>query len=104
MTRALDRFDLALRQEVRAKLIALELPQSHIDQVVDLGFHAAERACGTLQDIVFSAGDERVSVTAMGVAVSLARERLDMMLEAMIAAANDVGRPVKHFTVGGKNG
>ena len=104
MTRALDRPDLAARQEVREKLAASGIPATHVDQVVDLGFHAADRACATLQDIAFSSDDERVSITALGVALSVALSRLAIMQEAMVAVAGETGRPVKHFTVGAKNG
>lgn len=104
MTRSMDRYDLALRQEVRRQLVASGVPETHADQVVDLGFHAADTACARLQEIAFSAEDERISITALGVAISVALSRLATMQEAMIAAGAESGRPIRHFTVGGDHG
>jgi hypothetical protein len=101
VSRAQDRFDLQMRQVVRAELVASGIPATHVDQVVDLGFHAAEQACAKLHEIVFSAGDERVSITAIGVAISIAQVRLQNLQEAMIAAAEEVDKPVRHLTVKG---
>lgn len=93
------------RRQVRTKLLEKGIPAVYVDQIADLGFHAADRAAATLQDIVFTAGDERISITALGVAISIAQVRLQTLQEAMIAAAEDSGLPVKQFSVGGlKNG
>jgi hypothetical protein len=103
VSRAQDRFDLQMRQEVRAELVASGIPSTHVDRVVDLGFDAAEQACAKLHEIVFSGGDERVSITAIGVAISIAQVRLENLQHAMIAAAEELGKPVRHLTVKGSH-
>jgi hypothetical protein len=80
-----------LRTPVRAQLIETGVPSEHVDQIVDLGFHAAERALDTLDNIVWSSGDKRISLTALGVAISLAQNRLNELQQAMLQAGAKAG-------------
>ena len=90
-----------VRDETRQKLADTGIPAAYIDQVVDLGFEAAELACEKLQDVVFAADDERVSITALGVAISVAQMRLEALQQAMLTVAAAKGKPVRQFRVGG---
>lgn len=89
------------RRQTREQLLGTGIPGAYVDQVVDLGFHAAELACEKLQDVVFTADDDRVSLTALGVAISVAQMRLDALQQAMLTVAQTTGKPVRRFTVGG---
>lgn len=93
-----------VRKETRDTLVQGGIPAAHADQVVDLGFSAAEAALEKLQDVVFAHEDERVSITALGVAISIAEMRLEALQSAMVTAGAIGGRPVKMFTVGGARG
>jgi hypothetical protein len=96
-----DHAERLARDETRQALLDSGIPVAHVDQVVDLGFHAAAEAIEKLNAIVFSAADERVSITALGIAIGIAQTRLEALQTAMIKIGTDAGRPVKRFTVGG---
>lgn len=93
-----------LRSSTRAQLIANGVPSQYVDQVVDLGFHAAERAIDTLNNIVWTAGDQRVGITALGVAIGIAQNRLTQMLEAMVEVGTAAGLPTKEIVVEAHHG
>ena len=89
------------RRDLRRKLLEQGMPAEHVGLVVDLAFHAAERACSSLHDVVFSAPDRRTSITALGIALGLARERFAFLEAEMIRIAGDTpGLRVKAVALG----
>ncbi|EJU14800.1 hypothetical protein LH128_01814 [Sphingomonas sp. LH128] len=104
MTFPRDRHEAVARIEVRESLAASGIPAEHIEEIVELGFEAAHRARAALHDTVFSAEDERVAITALGVAISVAINNLQTLQAAMVETAEAAGRPVRRFTVGGVHG
>lgn len=99
-----DPYEPLARAETRQGLLATGIPLQFVDEIVELGFDAAHLARAKLHEKVFTAADERVAITALGVALSVAMTNLQTMQAAMIEAAGASGRPVKHFTVGGDHG
>ncbi|WP_395391424.1 hypothetical protein WBP07_12495 [Novosphingobium sp. BL-8A] len=99
-----DPSEWMLRQQTRQQLVGKGIPASHVDVVVDLAFTAAQRAADQLHKFVFADRDERVAITAIGVAIGITHYRLDLLQEAMIDAARKNGRAIKGFAVGGVHG
>jgi len=87
------------RRETRARLIGSGIPLEHVDAIVDLGFRASQRSIDVLHDTVFGAGDQRVSITALGIALSLTMQRMAHLQAEMIRIGGDGGLPVKSFFV-----
>jgi hypothetical protein len=100
----MDPAEGAARRETRAQLLASGIPAAHVDQVVDVGFHAAQRALDSLHDVVFSAGDTRVIITALGVALGLAKARFEDQEKVMVEVGTKVGLRSKSLVVGGNHG
>ena len=57
MTAREDHAERLARGETRQGLLDSGIPAAHVDQVVDLGFHAAAEAIEKLNSIVFSAAE-----------------------------------------------
>jgi len=93
--------DFALRAALRRTLLDNGVPPAHVDEVVDLSLHAADRAAATLLDVISRAGDARVATCALGVASSVLRGKLDTLDTAQQQFAREQGVPVRraHVTV-----
>ena len=80
--------DVETRRMIRKQLIAAGAPPASVDVMVDLGFHAAQRACEALLATVMAAPGKAEVVQASMIAVGVLRARLEAM-EADVRNAMD---------------
>ena len=79
-----------LREAIRA---TSKVPPDKLDEVVDIACHAAHSARLKLLEVLDTASDERVTVTAAGPAFSLLEHDVKIMIEALRAYARVSGKP-----------
>lgn len=80
------------RAELR-KLLAsqVQTPPQYIDEVVDLAVHAADCGSRAMLEVLDRASHPGVSVTAIGMAASLLRSRLEMLEAGLKEGAKHAG-------------
>lgn len=90
------------RAQTRAALLNNGVPAAHVDEIVDLGFHAAITATNAILPVIDRAGDQRIWVAALGVALSVTPVLLEAIMDVMKEAAAENGVPVTVVEVGGQ--
>lgn len=93
-----DFFDEALRRALRQQ-VGFTVPAAHVNEVVDLGCHAAEQALDTLERLCFGQPNGSVAITSSSIAISILIHRLGELKDAMHAMAQQRGMPVHHANV-----
>jgi uncharacterized protein (DUF2342 family) len=85
-----------LRRALRLQ-VAMTVPPSHVDEVVDVACHAAIEAIETMQRIAFETPrDQRVAITASTLAMSLIKHRMETLIEISEKVAQQSGMTVRH--------
>lgn len=90
-------FPPAPRPELRAKLRSLRaerassMPDSAIEEIVDIACHAAETGRKAMLEVLDRSSDYRVSITAAGIAASILQADLKALIEGLEAGASATG-------------
>lgn len=85
-------FDDALRAAVRKQAVAV-IPDSHVDEVVDLACNSAEQALQTISRLTMDLAPGPVGISALGISLSLLRHRVTELEAVMRDASNAIGMP-----------
>lgn len=91
--------DRKVRAAVRTAMLEGGTPAAQVDEVVDLGFHAADCAIASLLDVVRRTPDQRVYMAAMACAIGLAASKLSTMEDGLKEIAGRYGLPTAHVRV-----
>lgn len=89
-------FDDKLRRAIRASALGV-VPETHVDEVVDLGLNAAEQAIEALSRLTVDLNSGPVGLSALGIALSLVRYRAGELEGILRDATASIGAP--HSTV-----
>lgn len=76
------------RATIRSGLLAAGVPETMVDELVDVSLHAVEEAMATLCRTLARASDERIAFCAVGVAGPI----LVTQLEVLIDGAKEISR------------
>ncbi|WP_338445925.1 hypothetical protein V5F89_12320 [Pelagerythrobacter marensis] len=81
------------RADLRAHLLSCEgnIPASAVDEIVDIACHAAASARTSMLEVLDRASNPMISMTAFGLAASLALHDAERMREGLKAAAQREG-------------
>ena len=72
-----------MRQALASKAGTGVIPPQHVDEVVDLGLHAARSAIDAIERIVLQGGNEGVRMAALGISTSVLVGVLPTLLKAL---------------------
>ncbi len=64
-------YPIEMRMSLRSQMVAGGMPENHVDEIVDLAFHAAEEAIDTIWRITGQGSNDGVCTCAVGPAMSL---------------------------------
>jgi hypothetical protein len=78
---------------VRKELVAAGAPPHLIDAMVDVGFHAAQKACESLLTAVLAVQGQAEVIQATMIAVGVLRSRLDAMENTVRETLTSAGMP-----------
>lgn len=93
------RVEREMRAAVRQQIIAMGLPGNVAAEIVDLAFHATDKAMAALASATEVAQDSRVRMNALLVATSLIDVRMKQARDAANAMAGMLGCEMLHGTV-----
>lgn len=88
-----------LRAAVRAQIVDMGLPAATASEIVDLAFHATDKAMDALTAATEVATDSRVRMNALLVATSLIDVRMKQARDAADALVGVLGCQMMHRTV-----
>lgn len=90
-----------LRAQMRATMIARNLPTDPADEISDLACQAADEALAAIFRVTGAASCEEVCLTALSLGADLARQRIVHMQATFDEAAKDSGFPIATISVPG---
>lgn len=81
------------RADLRAHLLSLggSIPASAVDEIVDIACHAADTARRSMVEVLDRASNPLISMTAFGLAASLAAHDAETMKSGLKATAQSTG-------------
>ena len=88
-----------VRAAMRSALLANGVPAVHVDEVVDLAIHAADRAVQALLETARLARGSSVGMCMVGVATGLLRSHLDNLDAAQAEVAEMMGHPLRRTSI-----
>lgn len=91
--------DGKLRAAIRQNMLEGGVPAQHVDEVVDLGMHAAKQANEALIGIVRTGSNPAVHLAAMGLGLSLAAAKMQATMESLKEAGTLAGLKVEMVEV-----
>jgi hypothetical protein len=99
----MDDPEVSLRRQLRAAAAGL-IPDTHLDEVVDLAIHAVDKAFEAVGQVVTRASIAPAKMAATSIALSIIAQRAAARLEDLqgVAAALGMSLTTKTVSVGGQ--
>lgn len=91
-----------MRAAIRAQMLGNGIPDEHIDEIVDLGIHAATMANKAIADVVRRGSNPSIQLAVLGLGLSLSVAKAQETMNAMKYVAPSIGAIIKtvKFEVG----